>query len=77
MYFGFISLTLNSHLGWFARDPVIFNRVGRVLLHLPDVDPIKPSQIIIPEDCFRLSSVPSDRTAQVLVKSIEKLFGGK
>ncbi|XWS57560.1 hypothetical protein CRYUN_Cryun09bG0184600 [Craigia yunnanensis] len=64
-------------VGWFARDPVILNRVGRVLLHLPDVDPIKPNQIIIPEDCFRLSSVPSDRTAQVLVKSIEKLFGGQ
>ncbi|XP_022719372.1 amidase 1-like [Durio zibethinus] len=64
-------------VGWFARDPVILNHVGRVLLHLPDVDPIKPSQIIIPDDCFRLSSVPSDRTAQVLVKSIEKLFGGQ
>ncbi|PPS10684.1 hypothetical protein GOBAR_AA09951 [Gossypium barbadense] len=63
-------------VGWFARDPMILNRVGRVLLHLPDVDPIKPSQIIIAEDCFRLSTIPSDRTAQVLVKSIEKLFGG-
>ncbi|XVF06119.1 hypothetical protein REPUB_Repub06bG0020300 [Reevesia pubescens] len=64
-------------VGWFARDPVILNRVGCVLLHLHDVDPMKPSQIIIPEDCFRLSSVPSDRTAAVLVKSIEKLFGGQ
>ncbi|XVF06122.1 hypothetical protein REPUB_Repub06bG0020500 [Reevesia pubescens] len=64
-------------VGWFARDPVILNRVGHVLLHLHDVDPMKPSQIIIPEDCFRLSSVPSDRTAAVLVKSIEKLFGGQ
>ncbi|XP_007030866.2 PREDICTED: amidase 1 isoform X1 [Theobroma cacao] len=64
-------------VGWFARDPVILNRVGRVLLHLPDVDPIKPNQIIIAEDCFHLSSVPSDRTAQILVKSIRKLFGGQ
>ncbi|MBA0803793.1 hypothetical protein Gohar_013964, partial [Gossypium harknessii] len=62
-------------VGWFARDPMILNRIGRVLLHLPDVDPIKPSQIIIAEDCFRLSTIPSDRTVQVLVKSIEKLFG--
>ncbi|XWS64563.1 hypothetical protein CRYUN_Cryun05aG0014700 [Craigia yunnanensis] len=64
-------------VGWFARNPVILNRVGRVLLHLHDMDPIRPSQIIIPEDCFRLSSVPSERTAQVLVKSVEKLFGGQ
>ncbi|MBA0561482.1 hypothetical protein Golob_018305, partial [Gossypium lobatum] len=63
-------------VGWFARDPMILNRIGRVLLHLPDVDSIKPSQVIIAEDCFRLSTIPSDRTAQVLVKSIEKLFGG-
>ncbi|XP_039058714.1 amidase 1-like isoform X2 [Hibiscus syriacus] len=62
-------------VGWFARDPMILNRVGRVLLHLPDVDPIEPSQIIIADDCFRSSNVPSDRTAQVLVKSTEKLFG--
>ncbi|KAA3472684.1 amidase 1-like isoform X2 [Gossypium australe] len=69
--------TVVSHLGWFARDPMILNRIGRVLLHLPDVDPIKPSQIIIAEDCFRLSIIPSDRTAQVLVKSIENLFGAQ
>nr|KJB45212.1 hypothetical protein B456_007G295700 [Gossypium raimondii] len=64
-------------VGWLARDPMILNRIGRVLLHLPDVDPIKPSQIIIAEDCFRLSTIPSDRTVQVLVKSIEKLFGAQ
>ncbi|XVF41972.1 hypothetical protein PTKIN_Ptkin01aG0323100 [Pterospermum kingtungense] len=63
--------------GWFAWDPMILNRVGRVLLHIPDEDPIKPNQIIIPEDCFCLSSIPVDRTAQVLVRSIEKLFGGQ
>ncbi|KAB2005840.1 hypothetical protein ES319_D11G299200v1 [Gossypium barbadense] len=70
-------LGFRPSLGWFARDPKILNRIGRVLLHLPDVDPIKPSQIIIAEDCFRLSTIPSDRTVQVLVKSIEKLFGAQ
>ncbi|KAA8545097.1 hypothetical protein F0562_019881 [Nyssa sinensis] len=63
-------------VGWFARDPVILNRVGRVLLQLPVVDPVRPSHIIIPEDCFKLLSIPSDRTSKVLVKSIEKLYGG-
>ena len=70
------SSNISSHLGWFARDPVVLNQVGRVLLHLPNVDPVRPSQIIIPEDCFSLSSIPSDRTTQVLVKSVKKLFGG-
>ncbi|XWS64561.1 hypothetical protein CRYUN_Cryun05aG0014600 [Craigia yunnanensis] len=64
-------------VGWFARDPVVLNQVGRVLMHLPNVDPVRPSQIIIPEDCFLLSSIPSDRTTQVLVKSVKKLFGGQ
>ncbi|KAF3965994.1 hypothetical protein CMV_009864 [Castanea mollissima] len=63
-------------LGWFARDPVILNRVGRVLLQLPEVDPIIPSQIIIAEDCFQLSTIPSDRATEPLVKSVNKLFGG-
>ncbi|KAK8712542.1 hypothetical protein V6N13_147779 [Hibiscus sabdariffa] len=63
-------------VGWFARDPSVLNRVGRVLLHLPNVDPVAPSQIIVPEDCFSLSSIPSDRTTQVLVRSVEKHFGG-
>ncbi|XP_012493074.1 amidase 1 isoform X1 [Gossypium raimondii] len=63
-------------VGWFARDPAVLNRVGRVLLHLPNVNPVRPSQIFIPEDCFSLSSIPSARTTGVLIKSIEKLFGG-
>ncbi|KAJ9131481.1 hypothetical protein P3X46_035137 [Hevea brasiliensis] len=63
-------------VGWFARDPVILNRVGRILLQLPDVDLVRPRQIFIAEDCFQLSSTPNNRVSQVLVKSVEKLFGG-
>ncbi|KDP23530.1 hypothetical protein JCGZ_23363 [Jatropha curcas] len=63
-------------VGWFARNPVILNHVGRVLLQLPDVDLVRPSQIIIAEDCFQLSSIPNGRVSQILVKSVEKLFGG-
>ncbi|KAF2298319.1 hypothetical protein GH714_022110 [Hevea brasiliensis] len=62
-------------VGWFARDPVILNRVGRILLQLPDVDLVRPRQIFIAEDCFQLSSIPNNRVSQVLVKSVEKLFG--
>ncbi|KAM1994603.1 hypothetical protein PS2_010425 [Malus domestica] len=64
-------------VGWFARNPAILNRVGRVLLQLPDTGPVVPTQLIIAEDCFQISSVPSSRVKQVLVDSVEKLFGGK
>ncbi|PKI51563.1 hypothetical protein CRG98_028123 [Punica granatum] len=40
------------------------------------VDYVRPSQIIIAEDCFQLLSIPKDRVAQVLAKSVEKTFGG-
>ncbi|KAJ9131483.1 hypothetical protein P3X46_035139 [Hevea brasiliensis] len=63
-------------VGWFARDPVILNRVGRILLQLPDVDLVRPRQIFIAEDCFQLLSTPNNRVSQVIVKSVEKLFGG-
>ncbi|KAB2630151.1 amidase 1-like [Pyrus ussuriensis x Pyrus communis] len=63
-------------LGWFARNPTILNRVGRVLLQLPDTGPVVPTQLIIADDCFQISSVPSSRVKQVLVDSVEKLFGG-
>ena len=77
LQFDLILLISNLHSGWFARDPVILNRVGCVLLQLSDVDRIKPSQIIIAEDSFKLSSIPNDRVNQVLVRSVEKLFGGQ
>ncbi|ONI04550.1 hypothetical protein PRUPE_6G327700 [Prunus persica] len=63
-------------LGWFARNPAILNRVGRVLLQLSNMSPVGPTQLIIADDCFQLSSIPSNRVKQVLVDSVEKLFGG-
>ncbi|KAG5564807.1 hypothetical protein RHGRI_000869 [Rhododendron griersonianum] len=63
-------------VGWFARDADILNRVGRVLLQLREVEPVKPTHITIAEDCFQLLSIPSHRVTSVLVKSVEKLFGG-
>ncbi|KAF7152569.1 hypothetical protein RHSIM_Rhsim01G0085600 [Rhododendron simsii] len=63
-------------VGWFARDADILNRVGRVLLQLPEVEPVKPTYITIAEDCFfQLLSIPIHRVTSVLVKSVEKLFG--
>lgn len=70
-------MTLIFRPGWFARDPVILSRVGHILLQSPVMDPIKPSQVIIAEDCFQLSNIPNDRLGQVLVKSVEKIYGGQ
>eukprot|EP00262_Sarcandra_glabra_P014165 TRINITY_DN407_c0_g1_i1.p1 TRINITY_DN407_c0_g1~~TRINITY_DN407_c0_g1_i1.p1 ORF type:complete len:387 (+),score=50.72 TRINITY_DN407_c0_g1_i1:41-1201(+) len=64
-------------VGWFARDPVILCRVGHILLQLPNMDSVQPSSIIIPDDCFQLLSIPSDRVTHVLIKSVEKVFGGQ
>ncbi|KAJ6359811.1 hypothetical protein OIU77_003921 [Salix suchowensis] len=63
-------------VGWFARDPVILSRVGHTLLQKSVMGPAKPSQIIIAEDLFQLSIIPNDRLGQVLVKSVEKIYGG-
>ncbi|CAN0914284.1 Amidase 1 [Linum grandiflorum] len=62
-------------VGWFARDPSILKRVGRSLLHLHDQDAVIPSQVIIADDCFQLSSIPLDRIAKVLINSVEKIYG--
>lgn len=66
-----------SHLGWFARDPKILSRVGHVLLQSPQVTPVKPTQVIIAEDCFQLSSVPYEVVPQTVIKVVQKLYGGK
>ncbi|XP_024027623.1 amidase 1 isoform X1 [Morus notabilis] len=63
-------------IGWFARDPVLLKRVGSVLLQLPNVESVRPAQLIIAEDCFQLSTTPGNRVAEAFVKSVERLFGG-
>ena len=63
--------------GWFARDPAILKRIGNVLLPPLDANLTNSKSIIIAEDCFKLLNIPIDRVKQILVKSIEKSFGGK
>ncbi|KAG5075905.1 hypothetical protein JHK84_057136 [Glycine max] len=64
-------------VGWFARDPMILSRVGGVILQLPDVaPPIRPTCIIIAEDCFQLSSTPFDVVTGTVIQAVEKLYGG-
>ncbi|XP_010489566.1 PREDICTED: amidase 1-like isoform X1 [Camelina sativa] len=63
-------------VGWFARDTTTLKRVGSVLLEQPQLNCIKPDQLIIADDCFKLCSVPRDLLVQPLVGSVEKLFRG-
>ncbi|KAL2325494.1 hypothetical protein Fmac_024552 [Flemingia macrophylla] len=63
-------------VGWFARDPMILSRVGGVILQLPDVAPIRPTCIIIADDCFQLSSIPYDVAIPTVIEAVDKLYGG-
>lgn len=63
-------------IGWFSRDLIVLNRVGRVLLRLDQEETVRPTQFIIADDCFRLSTTPSAQITEALSKSVEKLFGG-
>lgn len=56
-------------------DPSVLRRVGHVLLQVPYVAQRNPRNIVIADDCFQLSKVPADRVTQVVIKSIEKLYG--
>ncbi|MGH1482323.1 MAG: amidase [Geminicoccales bacterium] len=48
-------------LGWFARDPVILEKVGAVLLDKTE-EPKEPHRLLIAKDCFELID-PSVRSA--------------
>ncbi|KAK7316157.1 hypothetical protein VNO77_34937 [Canavalia gladiata] len=64
-------------VGWFAKNPAILNKVGRVLLNLPSATPrVKPTKVIIALDSFLLSSIPYHVLTRKVVKEIRKLYGG-
>lgn len=56
---------------------MILSKVGRVLLQLNELAPIRPTRIIIADDCFQLSNIPHNLGTQVLIKAVEKLYGGE
>ncbi|KVI04768.1 Amidase [Cynara cardunculus var. scolymus] len=62
-------------VGWFATDPSILRRVGQVLLQVPFAVQRNPRNVIIADDCFQLSKIPMDRLTQVVIRSMESLFG--
>ena len=58
--------------GWFARDPSLFETVGRVLLK-DDSTPAGPTRLLIAEDAFELVG---DNVARALARSVETVRGG-
>lgn len=53
---------------------MILNRVGKILLPLPDDNDTRPTKIIIAEDCFKLLN-NGDQVKEVLIHTVEKLYG--
>ncbi|KAJ3672922.1 hypothetical protein LUZ60_006296 [Juncus effusus] len=62
-------------IGWFAKEPSVLHKVGHVLLRLPYMNNNLPRRFILADDCFDLVNFQSTRLTQVVIKSIEKLFG--
>lgn len=73
----FLELSQNLFPGWFARDPVILKKVGKVLLQLKDDNTTTLNQLIIAEDCFNLVDIPPHQLKDFLTSSVEKLYGSK
>ncbi|XP_057951934.1 translocon at the outer membrane of chloroplasts 64 [Malania oleifera] len=69
-----VSTSLDT-VGWFARDPNTLHRVGHVLLQLPFAVQRTPKHFIVADDCFQVLKISVDRVAQVVIKSVEMLFG--
>lgn len=64
-------------VGWFARDPVILKKVGKILLEMPDDNSTTFGKLIIAEDCFNLLSIPPHQLKDILTSSVEKLYGSQ
>ncbi len=60
-------------IGWFARDPDTFQRVGRVLL-ASAAEPALPSQLVIAEDAFALAEPKTGAALTAAVEGLEPMF---
>ncbi|CAH9084688.1 unnamed protein product [Cuscuta epithymum] len=69
-----VSQSLDS-IGWFARDPSVLCKVGRILLQSSSTLPKRTKRFIIADDLFQLSKVPKLKTVHVVRRVTEKLSG--
>jgi tetraacyldisaccharide-1-P 4'-kinase len=61
--------------GWFAKEPGVLHKVGYLLLQLSYTNSYQPKHFIIADDCFEMVKIQSNRLTQVVVRSVERLFG--
>nr|GLL23842.1 outer envelope protein 64, mitochondrial-like [Ipomoea trifida] len=69
-----VSQSLDT-IGWFARDPSVLCKIGRILLQLAPTVPKRMRRFIIADDLFQLSKVPKQKIAHVVRKVTEKISG--
>lgn len=62
--------------GWFARDPAIFEKVGRVLLEASKT-PASPKRLLIARDAFTLIDPAVGAALQPAVARLEALIGAR
>lgn len=61
--------------GWFAKEPGVLHKVGYLLLQLSYTNNYQPRHFIMADDCFEMVKIQSGRLTQVVVRSVERLFG--
>ncbi len=61
-------------VGWFARDPDLFARVGSVLLQTR-ISPCRPRRLLVAEDAFEVADEPVRRALKPVVERLASLIG--
>lgn len=62
-------------VGVLSRDPNILHQVVKVLLQQPELEWGSPSQVLVADDCFALSTISSARTADLLARAVKETLG--
>lgn len=62
-------------VGVLARDPYVLHTVAKVLLQQPELEWGLPSEVLVADDCFGLSTISSVRTADLLSRAVTDTLG--
>ena len=62
-------------VGVLSRDPGVLHQVVKVLLQQPELEWSSPSEVLVADDCFGLSSISSVRTADLLARAVSETLG--
>ena len=64
-----------DNAGVLARDPYVLHTVAKVLLQQPELEWGVPSEVLVADDCFGLSTISSVRTADLLSRAVTDTLG--